>query len=96
MSGEDVLEDNSDDANAGTGPVSQAGEAATSPQLFVPRLPFHPALRVAVMSAGAPGEVHIVPLEGTAAPPPGAAVAILVPVTAADGDEVAKLFGAFV
>src|SRR6185503_18065888 len=72
------------------------GDGATSPQIAIPRLTTLPALRVAVMSAGVPGDVRIMPLDGTAGPPPGAAVALLVPVTLADGDEIAKLFGSFV
>lgn len=68
---------------------------ATAPRMLPAfSLPTLPAMRVAVMSTGIPGEARIMPLELAAAPPPGAAVAILVPVTAADGDEVTKLFGA--
>jgi hypothetical protein len=92
----EVVDDLSDLGGGGAEPYGQASEAATFPQRLVRRLPSLPALRVAVMSAGAPGEVQIMLLDSAAAPPPGAAVAILVPLTAADGDEVAKLFGSFV
>lgn len=68
-------------------------DQSTSPDLPVPRLMTVPALRVAVFTAGVPGEVRLVPLDGAADPPPGAAVAMLVPLTHADSDEVTRLFG---
>jgi hypothetical protein len=56
-------------------------------------LPFPtlPALRVAVIATGGAGQVRVVALDG-ASPPPGAAAAILVPLSEADGATLAKLF----
>jgi hypothetical protein len=89
----ELVEENTDFEGGWGDLPGQAGEAVTSPQLSIPRLPSVPAIRVAVMSAGAPGEVQLVPLDAATKPPPGAAVAILVPISAADGELVVKLFG---
>ena len=51
-----------------------------------------PALRVAVLATSARGEVRLIALEGNDDAPPGAALAVLVPLSAADGEAVAKLF----
>jgi hypothetical protein len=51
-----------------------------------------PALRVAVLATSALGEVRLIALEGNDDAPPGAALAVLVPLSAADGEAVAKLF----
>ena len=58
-----------------------------------PRLETLPALRVAVVASGVPGEVRLVALHATDEAPPGAALAMLVPLSAVDGESVAKLFG---
>jgi hypothetical protein len=52
-----------------------------------------PALRVAVLATSVPGEVRLIALEPTDDAPPGAALAVLVPLTPADGESVTKLFG---
>jgi hypothetical protein len=51
-----------------------------------------PALRVAVLGTSARGEVRLITLDGTDEPPPGAALAVLVPLSAADGEAVERLF----
>ena len=66
-----------------------AAQGAPAPK----RLDTLPALRVAVLGTGIAGEVRLISL-GNEEPPPGAAVAVLVPLTAADGEAVARLFGA--
>jgi hypothetical protein len=66
-----------------------AGDAAPTPA--PKRLETLPALRVAVLGTGVAGEVRLISL-GNDEPPPGAAVAVLVPLTAADGEAVARLF----
>lgn len=66
-----------------------AAQGAPTPK----RLNTLPALRVAVLGTGVVGDVRIISL-GNDEPPPGAAVAVLVPLTAADGEAVARLFGA--
>jgi hypothetical protein len=67
-------------------PDTQAAE--TTSRRFAPLL----AHRVAVV-AGRAGEIRLVPLDASGAPPIGAAIALLVPLSAADGDLVAQLFG---
>jgi hypothetical protein len=52
-----------------------------------------PALRVAVLATSVPGEVRLIALEPTDDAPPGAALAVLVPLTPADGESVTRLFG---
>lgn len=52
-----------------------------------------PALRVAVLGTGAAGEVRLIALDAAGEPPPGAAMAVLVPISAADGEAIARLFG---
>jgi hypothetical protein len=84
---------NAEDAETVPAYPGVQGDTKAAQRLPAQRFSTLPSLRIAVMSAGAPGEVRVIPLEDAAAPPPGAAVAILVPATAADGDEVAKLFG---
>jgi len=64
------------------------GEPERASRRFAPLL-----ARWVAVAAGAPGEIRLVPLDA-AAPPAGAAVAILVPASAADGDILAKLLGA--
>jgi hypothetical protein len=52
------------------------------------------ALRVAVLATTTPGEVRLIALDAADEAPPGAALAVLVPLSAADGESVVKLFGA--
>ncbi|WP_437282491.1 hypothetical protein WME90_18520 [Sorangium sp. So ce375] len=61
-----------------------------------PRLPASqieplPALRVAVIGISSAGELRLVPMDGRNAPPRGAALGILVPLTAGDGETIARL-----
>jgi hypothetical protein len=49
--------------------------------------------RVAVVASSTPGELRVVLLDADAAPPPGSAVVLLVPLTAVDGDVVTRLIG---
>lgn len=77
--------------------------AKSAPQMSAPAAPpteqtsrkVAPLLsfRVAILATGTPGEVRLIALDGAGAPPEGAAQAILVPLGAADGELVAKLFG---
>jgi hypothetical protein len=48
---------------------------------------------VRVVVVGREGELRIVPLAPGASPPPGAAVALLVPATDADALVISKLVG---
>jgi hypothetical protein len=68
-------------------PDTQSPE--TTSRRFAPLL----AHRVAVVAGSRPGEIRLVPLDASGAPPMGAAIALLVPLSAADGDVVAQLFG---
>jgi hypothetical protein len=68
-------------------PDTQAPE--TTSRRFAPLL----AHRVAVVASNRAGEIRLVPLDASGAPPIGAAIALLVPLSAADGDLVAQLFG---
>jgi hypothetical protein len=52
------------------------------------------AHRVAVVASSTPGELRLVLLDPSGAPPVGAAIAMLVPLSTADGDEIAQLVGA--
>ena len=61
----------------------------TTSRRFSPLL----AHRVAVVAGSRPGEIRLLPLDAAGAPPMGAAIALLVPLSAADGDVVAQLFG---
>jgi hypothetical protein len=56
------------------------------------RLDTIPAVRVAVLATGSAGEVRLIALDGADDPPPGAALAILVPLGASDAEAVARLF----
>ena len=49
-------------------------------------------MRVAVLATGTAGEVRLIALDGADEPPPGAALAILVPLGASDAEAVARLF----
>jgi hypothetical protein len=51
-----------------------------------------PSVRVAVLATGTAGEVRLIALDGADDPPPGAALAILVPIGASDAEAVARLF----
>jgi hypothetical protein len=64
---------------------------ATSP---APQRPLTtlPSLRVAVLGTSVPGEVRLITLGAGDEPPPGAALAVLVPLSPADGEAVTRLF----
>jgi hypothetical protein len=69
---------------------------ATDWQAPPPRLPAVqveplPAVKVAVIGLSALGELRLVPLDGRSVPPTGAALGILVPLTAADGEALVRL-----
>jgi hypothetical protein len=51
-----------------------------------------PTLRVAVLATAAPGEVRLIALREADDAPPGAALALLVPLSAGDGESVTRLF----
>ena len=51
------------------------------------------AHRVAVVASSTPGELRVVLLDPSGPPPVGAAIAMLVPISTADGDEIAQLVG---
>ncbi|HZF56029.1 MAG TPA: hypothetical protein VE093_45760 [Polyangiaceae bacterium] len=70
-------------AQAASAPAARADRARPVPL---------PALRVAVL-AGASGEARLVALGEGDAPPPGSALAILVPLSEGDGSAVARLLG---
>jgi hypothetical protein len=71
------------------------------PQVAVPasaprpakRVASLPALRVAVLATSVPGEVRLIALDPGDDAPPGAALAVLVPLSPADGESVTRLFG---
>ncbi|WP_044986041.1 hypothetical protein [Sorangium cellulosum] len=61
-----------------------------------PRLPASqieplPALRIAVIGISSTGELRLVPMDGRNAPPRGAALGILVPLSPGDGETIARL-----
>jgi hypothetical protein len=87
-------------ATGGAAPARAAGAAATGGELPARRVPVTPkrlgtipALRVAVLATSIPGEVRLIALDNADEAPPGAALAVLVPLSAADGDSVSRLFG---
>jgi hypothetical protein len=45
-----------------------------------------------VLATTTPGEVRLITLDPRDDPPPGAAIALLVPLSAGDGDAITKLF----
>ncbi len=75
------------------GPVTErpakGAPAAVQPSKKLDTLP---AIRVAALATSIPGEVRLIALEGNDDAPPGAALAVLVPLTAADGEALARLF----
>jgi hypothetical protein len=77
-------------APAQPAPAPKAAEAVPSAS---GRAGTIPALRVAVLATSAPGEVRLIALGAADEAPPGAALAVLVPLSAADGDAVRRLFG---
>ncbi|WP_437682804.1 hypothetical protein [Sorangium sp. So ce131] len=71
-------------------------EGAGAWQAPPPRLPAAqieplPALRMAVIGISSAGELRLVPMDGRNAPPRGAALGILVPMTPGDGETIARL-----
>ncbi len=80
---------------ADTGPVRPAPAPAPAPtpaDTSGAKLDTLPALRVAVLATGLPGEVRLIALGAKDDAPPGAALAVLVPLSATDGEAVARLF----
>ena len=71
---------------------SQAADAR-GPELTTRRFAPLFAHRIAVVASSTPGELRLVPLDTSRAPPTGAAIALLVPLSAADDDIVARLLG---
>jgi hypothetical protein len=69
-------------------PPRRAAPAPQPPK----RLDTLPALRVAVLATAVPGDVRLIALGTHDEAPPGAAIAVLVPLSAADGEAVARLF----
>ncbi len=78
-------------ASMADGGPQTPGHPAPAPQVHR-RLDTLPALRVAVLATSVPGEVRLIALETKDEAPPGAALAVLVPLSAADGEAVARLF----
>jgi hypothetical protein len=72
-------------------PIQAAPAAVQAPPR---RLDTLPSLRVAVLATGIAGEVRLISLDAAEAPPPGAALAVLVPLSAADGESITRLFRA--
>ena len=70
-------------------PPSDARGPELTSRRFAPLL----AHRVAVVASSTPGELRLVPLGTSIAPPVSAAIARLVPLSAADDDIVARLLG---
>ncbi|MFS8070229.1 MAG: hypothetical protein ACMG6S_28020 [Byssovorax sp.] len=66
---------------------------ARGPELTTRRFAPLLAHRIAVVASSTPGELRLVPLDTSRAPPAGAAIALLVPLSAADDDIVARLLG---
>lgn len=72
--------------------AAAAERAPAAAQAPPRRLDTLPSLRVAVLATGIAGEVRLISLDATESPPPGAALAVLVPLSAADGDAITRLF----
>ena len=68
-----------------------ASEGASSPDLAA--LPSLPALRVVVAPGSRNKELRIVVLGADEKPEPGVAAALLVPISVADGELIARLAG---
>ncbi|WP_437785884.1 hypothetical protein [Sorangium sp. So ce1097] len=64
---------------------------APPPRLPAPQIEPLPALRVAVIGISSTGELRLVPMDGRNAPPRGAALGILVPLSPGDGETIARL-----
>ena len=72
--------------------LMQAADAR-GPEITTRRFAPLLAHRIAVVASSTPGELRLVPLDTSRAPPAGAAIALLVPLSAADDDIVARLLG---
>jgi len=72
--------------------TERPGKGAAAAARPAKKLETIPALRVAALATSVPGEVRLIALEGSEDAPSGAALALLVPLTAADGEAVARLF----
>jgi hypothetical protein len=75
-------------------PIQAAERAPVAAPESPRKLDTLPSLRVAVLATGIAGEVRLISLDATEVPPPGAALAVLVPLSAADGDAISRLFRA--
>ncbi|AUX22755.1 hypothetical protein SOCEGT47_032650 [Sorangium cellulosum] len=64
---------------------------APPPRLPAAQIEPLPALRMAVIGISSAGELRLVPMDGRNAPPRGAALGIFVPLSAADGETIARL-----
>jgi hypothetical protein len=89
------------EATAAGAPASEGGPATERPPSLIQggtaaprRLDTLPSVRVAVLGTSVPGEVRLISLDAGDEPPPGAALAVLVPLSSADGDALARLFSA--
>lgn len=72
--------------------------AISSPDSHGPELTsrrFAPLLahRVAIVASSTPGELRVVPLDTSRAPPPGAAIVLIVPLSGADDHVITQLLG---
>jgi hypothetical protein len=76
-------------AAAGAASMKATRTRAAAPPRHVDAVP---SVRVAVLATTTPGEVRLIALNAGDDAPPGAAIALLVPFTSADGESVLKLF----
>ncbi len=74
-------------------PQRAAKSSAAAPRATPKRVETIPALRVAVLATTTPGEVRLIALGISDEAPPGAALAVLVPLSVAAGESVARRFG---
>jgi hypothetical protein len=72
-------------------PKALVTSAALQPSTALRRMDTLPTIRVAVLATDAPGEVRLIALQEGDHPPPGASLALLVPLTAGDGESVSRL-----
>ncbi|WP_438036729.1 hypothetical protein [Sorangium sp. So ce204] len=72
-------------------PPYEAEWQAPPPRLPASQIEPLPALRIAVIGISSAGELRLVPMDGRNAPPRGAALGILVPLSPGDGETIARL-----
>jgi hypothetical protein len=73
-------------------PKSLVTPVALQPAAAPRRMDALPAIRVAVLATDVPGEVRLMALHEGDDAPPGAALALLVPLTTGDGESMSHLF----